>query len=232
MKIVTFFVVLGLSWPGLTRGLQQNNSSGLGSVRGQVIDADGVAVAGAEVSAESTEGTGGTLTVTKTDERGKFLLDGVPQGTNLIIASKPDDFYPDVRFAFFAVDSTGFPRVEVLPGQVTEGVTVRLTQKGARLTGAVLDSQTRQPVTSSRIRLTRRDDPRLYVSTNPDEHGRFDFIVPARPFSLEVSAPGYRTWSLPPENGHPGVVSLGSGSVKEQTVLLEPTSSSTGKQQQ
>jgi hypothetical protein len=74
------------------------------------------------------------------------------------------------RTVLFALDLDALPRVRVEEGKVIADVTVQLT-KGGKLVGSISDFLNGQPLPDSRIRLSRIDDPRLFVSTGPDEAG-------------------------------------------------------------
>ena len=193
----------------------------LGAVRGRVVDAVDAPIKDALVSVEPTDGVvQGILRTTETDANGEFFLDQLPEGEDMVLASKVADFYPDARFAFFATGVEEFPRVNISGGKTTQGVVVRLSHRGARLAGAITDSESGKPIITSRILLTRQDDPKLSLSTSPDKQGRFDIIVPSRPFLMQVSAPGYRTWSPAKENGSAAIL-LQPESVKEELVQLQ-----------
>jgi len=222
MRAIPAFLLLS----ALTFG-QTDQNQGVGAARGQVVDGSGKPISGAVVSFEPTDGViQGILRTATTDESGAFFLDQIPQGDYVILATKLAEFYPDARFAFFAAGTGDFPKVHVVAHETAQGVLVRLLQKGARLSGTIVDAATGKPVTNARIRLLRQDSPHLSFSSGPDEHGRFDFVVPVQPFVMEVSAPCYRTWS-------PGTTSamlLKSETAKEQTVELHRDSAPTACQ--
>jgi hypothetical protein len=155
-----------------------------------------------------------------TKEDGTFILEQVVPGLNLICASKEEALFPDTGAAAFAVNFEMLSRVRVEEGKLTAGVTVQLT-KGGKLIGSISDSLNGQPAKDSRIRLTRIDDPRLFVSEGPDELGHFEFVVPSKPFRLQVIAGGYRTYE------HVGAILVERASTKEITVRLQRTGSPT-----
>ncbi len=194
---------------------------GLGAIEGRVIDVQtGRPVPKARVMAEPDDGAAsGKLISTLSDIQGNFFLNDVSPGKYVIPAAMEEENYPDADNAAFAVDLRALPRVLVTEGQVTRGVVVRV-EKGGKLLGVVLDSQTRQPIVTSRIRLTRVDNPNLWIEVGPDESGRFQFVIPARPFRLEVSAPGYRAWNFSGET-KTGALLLKPESVENVTVALE-----------
>jgi 5-hydroxyisourate hydrolase-like protein (transthyretin family) len=202
--------------------------SGYGAVRGKVVDELGKPLSGVKVYAEPVKAedalTGKLLFVT-TNENGDFTLEQVVTGENVICASKEEAFYPDTGAAVLATDVSALPRVHVEEGKVTPSVTVRIS-KGGKLIGSILDSLSGQPVKDSRIRLTRGDDPRLYMSTGPDEQARFEFVVPSKPFRLEVTASGYKTWR---SDDHGGPILAEPESTKEFSIRLQRISGSAQK---
>jgi hypothetical protein len=171
--------------------------AGLGGIEGKVVDdQSGLPLAGARIMAEpDAAADGGKPFQTATDETGSFLLKELPPGPYVVAASKEQDYYPNTDAAAFAADLTALPRVLVRGGAVVHGVGIRL-QKGGRLLGTILDYTTGEPVIASRILLSRADNPKLWISTGPDTHGNFAFVIPCQDFLMAVSAPGYSTWNL------------------------------------
>jgi hypothetical protein len=227
MKIIvcTCFLVASLGWSSAAQESSPSDQPRTGTVRGTVVDGRNHPVEGAEVAAQSLAGSGGIRPTAVTGKQGQFEIADIPVGTFLIIASKVSDYYPDATFAFFASDTAGFPKVQVIAGKTLTDVVVRLGPKGGRLQGKILDAETRQPVLTSRIRLTRQDDSALYVSTSPDESGEFDFVVPSRPITMEVVANGYQAWSSSAESGPNGAILVAPATTKQMDVLLKPLSS-------
>lgn len=167
------------------------------------MDEVGKPLPGAKVYAEPVKADGAStrkLLFVTTNENGDFTLEQVVAGENVICASKEEAFYPDTGTAALATDLSALPRVHVEENKLAPSITVRLI-KGGKLTGSVRDAQSGEPVKDSRIRLTRGDDPRLYISTGPDEQARFEFVVPSKPFRLEVTASGYRAWRSDDKGG-------------------------------
>jgi hypothetical protein len=193
---------------------EQRTSPGLGAVEGRVVDTQTERpVPGARVILEPDDApASGKLMSVLSDAQGNFYANDVSPGKYVVPAAKEDENYPNADHAAFAADLTALPRVLVREGEVTRGVVIRM-EKGGKLLGLVLDAQTRQPMVASRIRLTRIDDPRLWIEAGPDETGHFQFVVPTRPFRLVVSAPGYRTWNF-----------RGGGEGQSEVLLLKPES--------
>jgi len=198
--------------------------AGFGAVAGQVIDArTKQPVAEASVVAERDDGEGADkVPHAFTDGEGKFLINDISPGRYVIAASKEQDNYPDADSAAFAADLAALPKVSVREGEVTRAVTVTV-EKGGKLIGLVLDSRTHAPVAQSLVRLTRVDNTKLWLRTGPDIHGRFQLVVPARPFYIEVSATGYDSWTFRGNGPNPAkeVLQVEPESTKELTIPLE-----------
>jgi hypothetical protein len=198
---------------------------GYGAIQGRVIDELGKPVPGAKVyavPAKVENAPTGKLLFVITDEKGDFTLEHVAAGENVICTSKEETLYPDTGAAALATDLNVLPRVRVEEGKITPDITVQII-KGGKLIGSIFDSLNGQPLKDSRIRLTRGDDPRLYISSGPDEQGGFEFVVPSKPFRLEVTASGYKTWR---SDDHGGLILAEPGSTKEFSIRLQKISDS------
>ncbi len=202
------------------RGAPQNIPSGFGAIQGRVVNELGKPLPGAKVYVDPIDAKYapvGKLRFVTTNDEGDFVVGDVAPGGNLVCASKEEAFYPDTCAAALAADLGALPRVRVEEGKLTRGITVPLS-KGGKLTGTILDSQSGRPLINSRIRLSRNDDPRLYVSAGPDEQARFEFVIPSKPFKIEISAPGYKTWN---SDNHGGTILVQPESTKEITIRLQ-----------
>jgi hypothetical protein len=219
--LLLLVLIVALGYGTLTA---QNIPAGLGSVGGQVVDAHtGEPIAKATVIAEPDDiPAAGKLVNTLTDDSGRFLLYLAP-GPYVIAGSKEQDLYPNTDHAAFATELDSLPKVIVREGRPVRDVILRF-EKGARLNGSILSAQTHEPVITSSILLTRADNTRLWISTGPDSYGRFAIVVPARPFKLQVTAPGYRPWVFKQVNlnGESEVLRLSPESTKEVLIQLDP----------
>lgn len=179
--------------------LQSDGETGFGNVEGRVVDSESHPVKHARVTAQLIEGSSiGKVNSAYSDESGEFLLTRVVAGLNIISASKEQDGYPNTLFAAFAAsvdDRRNLPRVVVVANTTIRGVVVWIGSKGGRLKGVVLDNANGEALNTARVKLVREDDPRLYYDTSVSEHGSFDLVLPVKPFRMEVSAPGYSTWT-------------------------------------
>jgi hypothetical protein len=170
-------------------------------------------VPGARVILEPDDApASGKLTSVLSDTQGIFYANDVSPGKYVVPATKEDENYPNADHAAFAGDLAALPRVLVREGEITRGVIIHI-EKGGKLLGLIVDAHTHQPIVASRVRLTRVDDPRLWIEAGPDESGHFQFVIPVRPFHLVVSAPGYRIWNF-----------RGGGEAQSEVLLLKPES--------
>jgi hypothetical protein len=212
------FVAGILIFSGGALVLTQPMNANIGSISGSVVDITGNPVIEAKVYTEPLSGIlQGLVKETLSDKMGRFFLANIDPGDYFILASRKEDGYPHIDFAFYATDLTAFPKITVIKGQVTSNVVVRLGKRGAMIKGRIVDSFSSLPVVNSIITLTREDrrDPPAYISFGPDENGNFTSAVPAMPFRIEVSAPGFQRWDG-------GILALSSNATKVIDVLLKP----------
>lgn len=196
-----------------------------GAIEGRVLDEEGNPLAGAIVDLHPIDETviAGSLPVAYTDEQGRFFLDGVIPGTHMIYASKEEDGYPSSYLGFF-IDPSVVPKVTVHHKQVTEGVTLRLGSKAARLAARIVDAETNQPVEDAEIILYRTENPNNYFSFGLNQSGgRFQRLIPSLPLNLKVTAPGYEDWFYG-ENGtqeKQSVIQVAPNTTKELRIALQ-----------
>src|SRR5712692_3081217 len=159
LTLVVLVSALGGGWQS-----EQPIRSGFGAVAGRVfVVQTGKPIAEAEVMAERDDTAGsGKIPHITADNAGNFFLTDLSPGTYIIATSKEQDNYPNTNNAAFAADLAALPRVSVQEGRVTRGIKASL-EKGGKLVGMILDSQTHQPVVSSLIRLSRVDNPALWL---------------------------------------------------------------------
>jgi len=196
-----------------------NIPSGFGAIQGRVVNELGQPLAGAKVYIEPIDAKDapvGKLRYVTTNDGGEFIVVEAAPGEDLVCASKEEALYPDTCAAALAVNLGALPRVRVHEGKLARGITVPLN-KGGKLTGTI-ESQSGQPLVNSRIRLSRSDNPRLFMSTNPDEQAHFDIVVPSKPFRVEVASLGYKTWK---SDNHGGAILVQPGSTKEINIRLQ-----------
>lgn len=203
---------------------QHRTETQFGSVGGTVLDDKGVPVSDARVYDEPI----GTVRIGKdhfvlTDQAGRFLLEDVPVGKTMVIAIKTEAGYPDSRYAVYTSNEV-LPIVQVQAAHTTSPVVVKLPAKGGVLTGEIVNSRSHLPVPNSRIALSRVDHQGWFIETDPEGDGSFAFTIPSKPFHLQVSARGFKTWmyeeSKYSKNHSPLII--GSERKVRVTIYLDP----------
>lgn len=213
---VTALLSMGQTQPQMT-----GNS---GAIRGIVVDASGVGIAGAKVYDEPLDSVRvGKEHFVTTDADGRFVLHDVPVGKTMVIATKVEAGYPDARFAVYSGNEI-LPTVEVRADDITSNVVVKLLAKGGLLRGRIIDSHSMLPVSKSRITLSRVDHPEWSLETDPENDGTFEFVIPSRPMHFQVAAEGFRTWTFEASGLSKDHASLTVGTEEKRdiNVYLEP----------
>jgi hypothetical protein len=115
------------------------------------------------------------------------------------------------------------PQVFVYENQVTPEVLIRLGPKAA-VSGQITDVKTGKPIKNARLTLRRADNSDNSYSTGLNESGQFEVLVPSGPFTITVSAPGYRTWKYKSSrlSVQANSLQLLSGDRKELKISLDP----------
>jgi hypothetical protein len=192
--------LLALSYLFLNVGAQEQAQAagpGFGVIEGRVVNNKGLTVEGARVyaapSGEQRVPPNTKLVSAVSDEKGQFILHHVLAGTNILMAGKEEEGYCNTLYAPFVENLAGLPKVLVVKERSSQGVTVVLSSC-AKLSGLVSDQETGTPIPEAQIHLIREDDQDLDLRTSPDIDGKFQFIVPKVPYTIEVSAPGYKEW--------------------------------------
>ena len=105
------------------------------------MDVAGQPIAAARVYAITMQPSAGITPTAVTDAAGKYVLEGVPAGLNMVAAGKREAGYADPVHDF-ADPSQAMPEVLVRPGQATKGVVIKLDRKAACIRGEVRDRET------------------------------------------------------------------------------------------
>jgi hypothetical protein len=186
-----------------------------GSIRGTVLDENGAPISGAKVNAERENGRPGSLLIryVETDSHGQFEITRLTWGKYRLFAKNEDAGYPDMRWAFYSNDV--YPIVALSPGVPEPEIRIQLGPKAGILTGSITNSLTGAPI-SAGFKLTRTAPANKWISTSVAPNFRL-LLPPATDILLEVSAPGFRTWTLP----YP--LYLQPGSETRLDIPLEPS---------
>src|SRR5690348_2740309 len=96
---MTLLSVLLIGFVSLAYAQQEIESLEFGSVAGQVVDQNGKPVQGVQIFALPMEkaDVNGKVVFTVSRPDGKFVLDPVQSGSNLICFAKETELYPDTR---------------------------------------------------------------------------------------------------------------------------------------
>lgn len=173
----------------------QSSSQRYGSISGRVLDPGGNPVAGAHVEALGARQHFGKIPSADTDEQGRFLIERVRPETYNVAASKEEDGYASTGTQLYTLGAYQTPQVSVHDQQTTQDVLIRLLPRCAKLSVEVLDAKTQNRITrGAEVTLRRLDNPQVSLSGGLGESGEFSALAPDVPYTVEVSAPGYRKW--------------------------------------
>lgn len=208
--------------------VQQSNCCGgqnFGAIEGHVYDPDGKLISGANVYAERTDALMSRALFGVSDENGKFLIEYLSPGRYIVYASKESDGYPITTSSFYYTEHITFPEIIVNERQVTSNVKVNLGAKVPKLILRITDAETNKPIRSAHIILQHADNPNYFYSSNVSPLGNEDLeiLVPAIPFTMEISAPKYRVWHYKPPNSSSNSLQLERGEIKRLDIPMRPS---------
>lgn len=183
MRVVTFIFVAA--------GPVVLFAQGVGSVRGTVIDEKGQLVAEAQVECDPMDGRSAAraLLIVETDKNGHFSVENLALGSYKLFAMKESSGYPNTAFGFY---SNVFPTVTLTANVPTADITLKVGPPAGVMSGSVTDAVTSAPVPAGFL-LRRISDPDNWISMSERPEYRI-LLPPGTDVSLEVSAPGYKTW--------------------------------------
>jgi hypothetical protein len=200
-------------------------------ILGQVFNAEGLPVSNARVIAYPVMPLEGVLPAAVSDKEGRFSIAVEQMGKFVLAASKMEEGYPNPVNAFYNPTPDALTEVMVEGNQAPPFVTIRLGAKAGKITGRIVDAETNQPVGEVRISLCRVQAPNYcqrHTAQQPLE--RFQFLVPAVPFTMHVSAPGYEDW-YGNDGTRPELFQVAADSVREFNISLQRLSTKSGDDQ-
>ncbi len=197
-----------------------------GSIEGHIYDVNGQPVSEATIYAERTDAIMTMTYSTESDNEGKFLIKDLPQGTYMLISRKEKDGYPITSSSFHHKDPIPLPQVAVNAQQVTSNVIVQIGQKASKLVLHITNAKTNKPIKNAGITLRLASNPDSLYSKSMNQIGDNDFeiLAPSAPFTIEVEAPGYETWTYTGDKigKHASPIQIAKEQKKELTIALQP----------
>ena len=186
-----------------------------GSIRGIVVDEGGTPVVDAKVNASPLGGwrTVRFLRYATTDADGRFLLDALEFGKYGVFAMKEEALYPNMSSSFYS--DNVFPTAVITPAAPIAVLRIQLGSTAGVLTGSITNVANGAPLNAG-FKLTRAASPDKWLSTSAPPNYRI-LIPSSTDVLLEVSAPGFETWSP----GRP--VRLQPGSELRLDIVLQPS---------
>lgn len=194
-------------------------------IAGQVINAGGEAVAGADVFVESDD-AGARVVTDVSDNDGHFRVKLRELGNYTVYGSKEKDGYPLTVSAFHnQVSLDQIPKLHITERKNVENVILQLGQSAAKIEGTVKDALSGRSVGAASIILRRADNPDLLYRTSTDAAipGKFTIVVPTDPFTVMVESRGYDAWTFGEDGAPvrtPRSMKLNRGEVRKLQVSL------------
>src|SRR5579871_63869 len=193
-----------------------------GVIRGTVVDEVGQPIQAAKVHAE-LHGVpmAKAIRYVESDQNGEFAIDRLDYGTYDVNGQKEEGVYPDTSFSFYS-DKPLAASVQISPDRPIATVALKLGPKAAIMSGTVRDALTGKPIPVG-LMLRRADNSKNFLSTSAPP--TFRILIPASAdVTVEVSAPGYKTWFYVDESNRfkTSHLRFASGSQMHFDILLQP----------
>jgi len=208
---------------GLLAASSLRAQTALGSIEGQVLDANNNSVPGASVYIVSGPAGTGKSSLVLTNADGRFRLESLVPGTYKISIFKVEDGYADTSIPFYADPSRPLPTVNVTSGVQTSNQSFQLGARCGTLHLNANDATTHHLITTATIVLHQRNiGSAVLQATNKELPA--DFLVPPQDVTVAMEAPGYVTWRYN-DDGH-NYVTLRPGdqkSVQADMLPVTPT---------
>jgi hypothetical protein len=193
-----------------------------GMVRGTVVDESGTPVVAAQVSVDEMNGLpkAAPVLMSETDKNGHFSIGNLEFGNYKVFAMKESAGYPNTGFAFYS--DNVFPTVELTTAVPTADITLKVGPPAGVMLGSVTNAVTGTPVLASFL-LRRVPEPDNWISMSQKADYRV-LVPPSVEVSIEVSAPGYKTWYYggPSDAFKRPPIRLESGKEMKLDIQLEP----------
>lgn len=193
-----------------------------GSISGTVVGERGSPVTQAQVSVDPLDGRprGSAVRIVETDEHGRFIMNNLDLMSYKVFAMKESEGYPNTAFGFYS--NHIFPTVTLTASMPAADITLRVGPPAGVMSGSVTDVVTGTPVLAGFL-LRRISDPDNWISMSQKADYRV-LVPPSVRVSLEVSAPGYKTWYYggPSDALKRPPIQLESGTEMKLDIQLQP----------
>jgi len=219
-KPLTFVAVVMFSLAILDQSEAGNSKF---SIIGQVLDLDNRPIAQAAVYAHlAVPEQAETPPCALANDEGRFSIQIEKPGKYVISAHQEKEGYADTSAVAFGPPAVPLPEVEAGENPAQQQVVIYLGPKAGKLIGHVIDAETSLPIESGKIELCQRTPQSVFIMHASIYKGDVQLLVPTTPFTLKVSAAGYRDWNGNAVSSEPGVFVIGSGDVQELEISLHP----------
>ncbi len=193
-----------------------------GSILGTVVDERGSPVVQAQVSVDPIDGRvrGTPVRMVETDKDGHFIMNNLDLVSYKIFVSKESAGYPDTAFAFYS--NNAFPTVNLTASMPTVTVALKVGPSAGLILGSVSNAADGAPVLATFL-LRKASDPDDWISMSQKSDYRV-LVPPSVEVSVEVSAPGYKTWFYggPSDTLNRPPIRLDSGKEMRLDIQLQP----------
>jgi hypothetical protein len=191
----------------------------LGSIEGQVVDANNNTVPGASVyPVTGPAGTGkGSTVLTNAD--GRFRLENLVPGTYKLSIYKLEDGYADPSIPFYADPEHPLPVVTVTSATQTSNQSFQLGARCGTLHINASDATTHHSIGTATVILHQRNNGSAVLQATNKELPA-DFLVPPQDVTIALDAPGYVTWRFS-EDDH-NYVTLRPGDSRSIRAEMQP----------
>jgi hypothetical protein len=158
------------------------------------VDETGVPVVGAHVNADPAETRPGRVAIrsSDTDAEGRFVVNRLAFGKYKVFAKKEEAGYRDMSWSFYSNEV--FPTVTLTPSAPAATLKIQVGRKSAVLTGSVTNAVTGAPINAG-FKLARASSLEKWISTSMAPRYRV-LLPPGTDVLVEVSAAGFKTWTL------------------------------------
>lgn len=192
-----------------------------GTIKGAVMDELGKPVVTAQVIVDPIDGRprGNAVQLIETDNSGHFSISSLALGSYKVFAKKDSAGYPDTSFAFYS--NHIFATATLTANAPVVDLTLTVGPAAGVITGLVTNAEN-DPINTSFL-LRRASDADNWISMSQKADYRV-LVPPSVEVSVEVSAPGYKTWYYggPSDTLRRPPIRLESGKEMKLDIQLQP----------